>query len=666
MLINLTGAHTTPTAGGQSDRADRPGDQTGDGFEGIFAGLGAQAGAAKGGGARTVAGKDPDKTAETSETVTEGDELLAPGRTVSDGEAPDQDAPEIGLPPGDDLRPATDEAISESEAEAAPSEARSKGKNDRKPATAHISADPDRPGPQSAAGRTSVDAVAVDPAGRPAEKGVTEPQRQGPDSLGSTTPEDAAPAGGQVVRSASESPQAAKDEFPRKAPQVAMSPRASEKAAIDGSGPEKTVETGNAPTARVEGSGKHVTERSLAPGAERLQLVSGADRAMIDQSDFRASGSLPAAADRSPQRVDQPAPMGRTASDATVPGQMPAPKDTMAVDVKTGTPGSARPEPEIRMTDASAASVKPATTPAPTAAVSIAALQFAGRALGTSPGKSTAEAASGQAHVGADAGAARSAARGAYAALGHGPDLRAATPPARGVQPVVQIGVPQGQAAALHSQADGSPAPPPSAQPSTAQVAASVVQIRKPIVQAVAPGGARADPALDRGDPARLSGEIDLPAAQSLSETRGAQASTPAATPARAETPAPVMRQISESLHRLADGGVEIQLRPEELGRVRMQMVQGEHGLTVMVSAERGETLDLMRRHIDQLARALQDMGYSGTQFSFSGGQGQRGGPKSGLASEPSAGASSAAEPAQPARRDTPPAAGRASLDITL
>lgn len=91
---------------------------------------------------------------------------------------------------------------------------------------------------------------------------------------------------------------------------------------------------------------------------------------------------------------------------------------------------------------------------------------------------------------------------------------------------------------------------------------------------------------------------------------------------ARAETAA-VVRQIADQIPRLSQTGtVEIALSPEELGSVRMQMVQGESGLTVLVQAERPETLDLMRRNIDQLAQDLADAGYENTAFEFADDQG--------------------------------------------
>lgn len=84
------------------------------------------------------------------------------------------------------------------------------------------------------------------------------------------------------------------------------------------------------------------------------------------------------------------------------------------------------------------------------------------------------------------------------------------------------------------------------------------------------------------------------------------------------------MRQIAENLQKMSDGRVEIRLSPEELGSVRLQLHQGESGLTVTVQAERPETLDLMRRNIDQLARDLADAGYGEASFSFDQ-QGQEG-----------------------------------------
>ena len=92
---------------------------------------------------------------------------------------------------------------------------------------------------------------------------------------------------------------------------------------------------------------------------------------------------------------------------------------------------------------------------------------------------------------------------------------------------------------------------------------------------------------------------------------------------ARADTPAMIARQLAGAIPPGFDRPVELSLNPEELGRVRMTIASGEAGVSVSIIAERPETLDLMRRHIDQLHREFQSLGYDKTAFSFSGGQHQ-------------------------------------------
>ena len=75
--------------------------------------------------------------------------------------------------------------------------------------------------------------------------------------------------------------------------------------------------------------------------------------------------------------------------------------------------------------------------------------------------------------------------------------------------------------------------------------------------------------------------------------------------------------QIIEAVRLPMDGFVEVRLSPEELGRVRLSIVPGDSGLLVQLVAERPETLELLRRHADQLATDLRGAGYSGLEFSF-------------------------------------------------
>lgn len=118
------------------------------------------------------------------------------------------------------------------------------------------------------------------------------------------------------------------------------------------------------------------------------------------------------------------------------------------------------------------------------------------------------------------------------------------------------------------------------------------------------------------------SGEAEMPTPWEARST-----STPsslAQTIARPETPGLIGRQMAEVLQRMPDRPVELALNPEELGRVRLSISAAEGGITVSVLAERPETLDLMRRHIDQLAREFQALGYKSINFAFSEGQSEQ------------------------------------------
>lgn len=76
--------------------------------------------------------------------------------------------------------------------------------------------------------------------------------------------------------------------------------------------------------------------------------------------------------------------------------------------------------------------------------------------------------------------------------------------------------------------------------------------------------------------------------------------------------------QVAEAAQLNGHGTVEITLSPEELGHVRLT-IHSDDGATatVRLSADRHETLDLMRRHIDLLAQDLRDLGYRDLSFSF-------------------------------------------------
>ncbi|WP_106746748.1 flagellar hook-length control protein FliK [Yoonia maritima] len=84
-----------------------------------------------------------------------------------------------------------------------------------------------------------------------------------------------------------------------------------------------------------------------------------------------------------------------------------------------------------------------------------------------------------------------------------------------------------------------------------------------------------------------------------------------------ADTVRQVANQLSVAVTEHAGKPTEIALNPEELGRVRLSMSVVENAITLSISAERQETTDLMRRHIETLAQEFRDLGYSDVSFAF-------------------------------------------------
>jgi flagellar hook-length control protein FliK len=117
---------------------------------------------------------------------------------------------------------------------------------------------------------------------------------------------------------------------------------------------------------------------------------------------------------------------------------------------------------------------------------------------------------------------------------------------------------------------------------------------------------------------------------------------------------------------------VELRLDPPELGSVRFQLDQSNAGLVVTIIAERPETLDLMRRHADQLLADLRQTGFQGASLNFGssqgqGGSGQNGSGPGGQGSTPPSGqttptpAPSFVTPTPP-----PPRAAKGGLNLRL
>ncbi|MGG7645239.1 flagellar hook-length control protein FliK [Rhodovulum sp. YNF3179] len=167
-------------------------------------------------------------------------------------------------------------------------------------------------------------------------------------------------------------------------------------------------------------------------------------------------------------------------------------------------------------------------------------------------------------------------------------------------------------------------------------------------------------------DPAAAS---DLRPGDRPGAERVFQASGPLAADRGAQTPPALARAVSAQLAEAArlDPGrpVEIRLEPQELGQVRMTLSLTDQGVTVAMSVERPETLELIRRHVDMLAQDFARLGLGTAGFSFArqdgGGDQAAGTPVSaGLAAQETTGETDAAQ------RITLRAATDGGMDIRL
>ncbi|WP_081625851.1 flagellar hook-length control protein FliK [Yoonia vestfoldensis] len=82
-----------------------------------------------------------------------------------------------------------------------------------------------------------------------------------------------------------------------------------------------------------------------------------------------------------------------------------------------------------------------------------------------------------------------------------------------------------------------------------------------------------------------------------------------------------VAQQIAVTVTQTAGQPTEIALNPEELGRVRMSMSTSDGTLMLHITADRPETTDLLRRHIDTLAQEFRSLGYNDITFDFGDGR---------------------------------------------
>lgn len=153
---------------------------------------------------------------------------------------------------------------------------------------------------------------------------------------------------------------------------------------------------------------------------------------------------------------------------------------------------------------------------------------------------------------------------------------------------------------------------PPPVIPNATAMAPNVPDPSVLPLLATAPAAFRLLPLEDR-DPALAAPSVPLDL------THGQGAAPAQAPPIHRAQPALIAQQLAVALAASDTGTTEVTLNPEELGRVRLSLTPSDTGITVSILAERPDTADLMRRHLDTLTREFQAIGYDDVTFDFSG-----------------------------------------------
>lgn len=235
-----------------------------------------------------------------------------------------------------------------------------------------------------------------------------------------------------------------------------------------------------------------------------------------------------------------------------------------------------------------------------------------------------------------------------------------------------------GAAAGEHT-GQKTPAAAPRAQSGQAPQGEMTADIRpapapNPTQQASMPltGGMRGDPVTGLRSAPLLADTSDAPEMRGHADAPQPVRSGPVAASTMhgqpGETARSAVQQIATAIQNNGERAFELRLNPAELGKIRISLTPGDGGMTVNIVADRPETLDLLRRHVNLLAEDFRDIGYDDTAFSF--GEDSRG-QEPGTAPEGKAaadtelpeGMADAGNPDQPAARRTSPS-GRMDIRI--
>jgi hypothetical protein len=121
--------------------------------------------------------------------------------------------------------------------------------------------------------------------------------------------------------------------------------------------------------------------------------------------------------------------------------------------------------------------------------------------------------------------------------------------------------------------------------------------------------------------------------------------------------------QIAAALAARVERPVDLQIVTDELGRLHLGLLLEGTQLHVSLQADRGETLDLLRRNADLLLEELRAAGFTGATLSFGDGRGKRDHPAPPPLDAPAAAAAPVAPMPQPTSASLGVAAG-AGLDL--
>lgn len=95
---------------------------------------------------------------------------------------------------------------------------------------------------------------------------------------------------------------------------------------------------------------------------------------------------------------------------------------------------------------------------------------------------------------------------------------------------------------------------------------------------------------------------------------------TPSAHPVQRSVNAPIVQQILRHLPTTEIAKpqqYEIELSPRELGHVRITMVPTDANMNILISCERDETSNLLRRNLTELTHDMHEIGYANVDIEF-------------------------------------------------